>query len=242
MAQVVLVSGGRGGVGKSTICAFLGEALAGHGKTVLLWEGSHRSLDVLFGMSDGVLFDLSDAVAQRCELTDAMLCVGAGGRLRLLCAPLEEDFLPDSELCGELLSALDPHFDYIFIEVDGQDSSRLAAYATIADRAILVSTADRVSARVCRCISDMLAAQGVGDIRLCVNMLSNDFVRLRPIPDLDWLIDSICAQLICVIPFDRTLASVTAVGHAISLSNLSKMIFDNFAQRIMGNYIDLLVQ
>ena len=82
----------------------------------------------------------------------------------------------------------------------------------------------------------------MGDIRLCVNMLPRDFARTRPVPDLDWMIDSVCAQLISVVPWDRSLAGPARFDHEGSLSILAKMAFDNFAQRILGNYIDLLVQ
>ncbi len=242
MAQAILITGGRGGAGKSTVCAFLGETLAGFGKNVLLAEGSRRSLDVLFGVSQEMLFDLEDVFSRRCELDDAMLCVGGTNRLRLLCAPLSGTFTPDAGMCGALSDALKGYFDYVLIDVDGLNSGQLRAYASIAERAVIVSTADRVSARACRTVSDTLYEAGVRDIRLCVNMLSREFVRRRPVPDLDWMIDNICAQLISVIPFDRSLASVTDVGQVLALSNLSKIIFDNFAQRIMGNYIDLLVQ
>lgn len=86
MAQVILVTSGRGGAGKSTVCAYLGAALAACGKKVLLIEGSHRSLDVLLGAQDRVVFDLADALERRCELGEAM--VDACG-VRLLCAPLD---------------------------------------------------------------------------------------------------------------------------------------------------------
>ena len=62
MAQVILVTSGRGGAGKSTVCAYLGAALAACGTKVLLIEGSHRSLDVLLGAQDRVVFDLADAL------------------------------------------------------------------------------------------------------------------------------------------------------------------------------------
>lgn len=107
---------------------------------------------------------------------------------------------------------------------------------------MIVSAADAVSARAGRMVSDSLDAAGVEDIRLCVNLLTRDFVKLRPIPDLDWLIDQVCAQLIAVLPFDEGLVTPVAIGQNINLSNVSKIIFDNFAQRILGNYIDLLVQ
>lgn len=96
MAQVVLVTSGRGGAGKSTVCAYLGAALAACGKKVLLIEGSHRSLDVLLGAQDRVVFDLADALERRCELGEAM--VDACG-VRLLCAPLDLQPIIDGAAC-----------------------------------------------------------------------------------------------------------------------------------------------
>lgn len=117
MAQVILVTSGRGGAGKSTVCAYLGAALAACGKKVLLIEGSHRSLDVLLGAQDRVVFDLADALERRCELGEAM--VDACG-VRLLCAPLDLQPIIDGAACRELRAALEEHFDFILIEVDGR--------------------------------------------------------------------------------------------------------------------------
>lgn len=130
MAQVILVTSGRGGAGKSTVCAYLGAALAACGKKVLLIEGSHRSLDVLLGAQDRVVFDLADALERRCELGEAM--VDACG-VRLLCAPLDLQPIIDGAACRELRAALEEHFDFILIEVDGGDRVRLTAFAACAD-------------------------------------------------------------------------------------------------------------
>lgn len=140
MAQVILVTSGRGGAGKSTVCAYLGAALAACGKKVLLIEGSHRSLDVLLGAQDRVVFDLADALERRCELGEAM--VDACG-VRLLCAPLDLQPIIDGAACRELRAALEEHFDFILIEVDGGDRVRLTAFAACADRAVIVSAGGR---------------------------------------------------------------------------------------------------
>ena len=105
---------------------------------------------------------------------------------------------------------------------------------------MIVSTPDQVSVRDGRVVSDLLYRCGLEDIRLCVNQLTADFVRQRPVPDLDWMIDQVCAQLIAVVPYDKTLAQIAITP--TFLSNTSKNVFYNFAQRILGNYIDLLIQ
>lgn len=240
MAQMILVTSGRGGAGKSVVCAYLGAALAACGKNVLIMEASHRSLDVFLGVQERVLFDLADVLAHRCELGEATIVCENG--VRLICAPAAGDAPELGEwACAQLRSALDRHFDFILTEASGSDPA-LPALAACADRAVIVSAADRVSARDSRAVSDALAAVGVEDIRLCVNMLTHDFARERPVPDLDWMIDNVCAQLIAVVPFDRALVAPVSMEKNTNLANLTKIIFDNFAQRIMGNYIDLDLQ
>lgn len=236
-----MITSGKGGAGKSVVCAGLGEALARQGKRVLLLEGSRRSLDVMLGVCDNIMFDFSDVAGRNCDLADAMVAVGDTGLLHLVCAPVAEIVSVDAKLCRELIQAVAPHFDYVLIEADGMNRQILSAYAAAVKRAVLVCTPDRISARTCRVVSDALFAEHLSDIRLCVNSLPRDFEHQRAIPDLDWLIDNVCAQLIAVVPYDKSL-SAGPIGHSINLSNVSKMIFDNFAQRILGNYIDLLIE
>lgn len=240
MAEVILITSGKGGVGKSVVCGCLGAALASLEKQVLLLEASRRSLDVLFGVPEQVVFDLSDAAGGRCSLDDALLQLGETGRLQLICAPVGGAEPLGPALCGELIDALDAHFDFVLVDIDGTRPQELSAYAEPADRAVIVSTPDQVSVRDGRVVSDLLYRCGLEDIRLCVNQLTADFVRQRPVPDLDWMIDQVCAQLIAVVPYDKTLAQIAITP--TFLSNTSKNVFYNFAQRILGNYIDLLIQ
>ena len=89
MAQMILVTSGRGGAGKSAVCAYLGAAVAACGKTVLIIEASRRSLDVFLGVQDCVVFDLADALAHRCELGEATVTCENG--VRLICGPVAGD-------------------------------------------------------------------------------------------------------------------------------------------------------
>ena len=127
MAQMILVTSGRGGAGKSAVCAYLGAALAACGKTVLIVEASRRSLDVFLGVQDRVVFDLADALAHRCELGEAAIACENG--VRLICGPVAGDAPKLGEwACAQLRSALDGHFDFILAEMDGSDPA-LAALA-----------------------------------------------------------------------------------------------------------------
>lgn len=240
MAELIIVTGGKGGVGKSTVCALLGMALVQAGQRVLLLETGQRSLDVLLGCDD-VLYDLSDVLAKRCFPTDAFL--HAAG-VDYICAPPEgfihSASLPTAQELYEILEGVESSYDFILAEAPHRDEL-LEVFAELAERAVIVSTPDRASARGGRAASDLLARRGVWDIRLCVNMLPPDFVRTRPIPDIDWLIDTVCAQLMSIVSFEPELISGVLIGDSVKLSKGVRIVFENFAQRILGKYIDLWV-
>lgn len=237
MSERILITGGKGGVGKSTVCAMLGMALAREGKRTLLLEAGQRSLDVMMGC-ENVLYDFGDLLEGRCSVEDALL--SAGG-VDFLCAPPKGfSQMPDPRILWDLFRAWEETYHFILIEVPGQQEL-LSLFSQFIQRAVIISTADRTSARGGRMASDLLARRGIYDIRLCINMLPPDFLYTRPVPDLDWLIDTVCAQLICILPFEFRLISGMLLGNSVRLSHDISVIFDNFAQRILGKYIDLLV-
>ena len=187
MSERILITGGKGGVGKSTVCAMLGMALAREGKRTLLLEAGQRSLDVMMGC-ENVLYDFGDLLEGRCSVEDALL--SAGG-VDFLCAP-PKGFLqmPEPRILWDLFRAWEETYHFILIEVPGQQEM-LSLFSQFTQRAVIISTADRTSARGGRMASDLLARQGIYDIRLCINMLPPDFLYTRPVPDLDWLIDTV---------------------------------------------------
>lgn len=239
MTQKILITSGKGGVGTSTVCAFLGGRLAAAGKKVLMIELSQRSLDLMFGLSDRVVYDLGDLIEERCEPASAQLSTD-DAHLQLICAPAIGGLPAGLRGLKKTLEQLGNGFDYLLLDADGRDTRLMQTVGTVCDRAVIVSTADRASARDSRKLSDLLA-KSIAEIRLCVNMLPSDFLASRPVPDLDWMIDTVCAQLIAVVPLDPALISLQDIRSLVSSSKQTTKIFDNFAQRTMGNYIDLCV-
>ena len=247
MAQSILVTSGRGGLGKSVVCAGLAQAFSRLGQRVVLVEGTHRSLDMMYGVSQRVVFDWVDLLEERCTPQDALLPLeeapdeGEPAPL-LLCGPTYGAAIPPAPSLGQLTAQLGEFCDLLLVEAGEQPAPLLREWARVADRAVIVATPDPVAVRSGRAVSDLLDEEGVPDVRLCVNMLPGDFLKTRPVPDLDWMIDQVCAQLIAVVPYERIFALPMPIVKKLSLSNVAKIIFDNFAQRILGNYIDLWIQ
>ena len=121
MSQCILVTSGRGGLGKSVVVAGLARALALQGQRVALVEGTHRSLDLLFGVSQRAVFDWVDLVEGRCSLADALLPLEEaldgepGPAPALLCGPSYGAPLPPAPPLGELCARLEELYDLVLV-------------------------------------------------------------------------------------------------------------------------------
>ena len=94
MSKITMIASGKGGVGKSTVCAMLGTALAKSGKRVLIVELDMglRCLDIMLGVSNRAVYDLSDVITGRCTPRDAVVCCDSCENLYVTVAPNDPSF------------------------------------------------------------------------------------------------------------------------------------------------------
>ncbi|MGM9625586.1 MAG: P-loop NTPase [Eubacteriales bacterium] len=193
-AQIRVITSAKGGVGKSTVCANLGMALAMQGKRVLLidCDAENRCLDLMLGLENDVIFGLSDVLDGRCKISRAILACPTMPHLFLLpggCA--KSGILPEGmknndsirQFRGmlDILSdkkteadAVDPHsalfrFDYIFIDTPGGAQDTLMMAAACADEALIVSSAQTTAIRSAEKTASFLTGAGLEAQRLIIN-------------------------------------------------------------------------
>lgn len=242
MSSTTFITSGKGGVGKSTVCAGLATALALRGQRVLLIELSPRSLDVLLGVSHRTMLDVSDVLDERCTIEEAAISAGSTGKLKLLCAPIPYfSQLIKPAVFQALIAQAQAQADIILVDAPGVPHMA-GPLAPLCDSTVLVCTPDPVSCRDARAVSDMIFESGVKNPRLCINQLPANFARIRPVAHLDYVIDTVCAQLISVLPRARNASFAAPEDGDFNFPRGLFRPFDNFAQRIMGKYIDLWIQ
>lgn len=241
LAKIFAVLSGKGGVGKSTFCANTGIALSKKGKRVLLIDGdvTLRSLDLLLGVDEMVVYDWSDIINGRGDHEKVRLFYN--NRLQLLPAPLSLPESFDRDSFKSLVSAYSEMYDYIFIDCPAGVGELSLIYSACADECIIVATPDNVSARSACVMGNRLVESGFSEenIRLVINRMDEKAVKWGKLLNIDEVIDITYLRLLGVVPEDKRLMFSSVRGKSLPEHSPTAVAFCNIAERIMGKEIPL---
>lgn len=240
MSETILITAGKGGVGKSTVCTMLGTALAKQGHRVLMIETDCglRNLDIMNGAADRAVYDLSDVLLGQCEPIKAIIGSRMDERLFLIPAANKVSYVPERSGLEVLVSGLGEYYDYLLIDCPAGFSHTFFALLSVANRALVVVTPDLISAKDAARAGDLLLEGNVRDRRLIINRIPKRFRPCSSIPDLDAVIDLAGLQLIGAVPEDAQMSGCVNNGLPCP-SCPSAKIFDNIAWRITGTEVPL---
>lgn len=240
MAEIILVSSGKGGSGKSSFTAGVSRALAACGKKVLAvdFDIGLRSLDLLLGVSDKVVFDWGDLLLERCTAEQAIV----SGNVDLLAAPLRFNSAFTAEAVAKMMKSLKPHYDYIMIDSPAGIDRGFELAAAGAERAVVVSTPDSICVRSCGRAFDELDKMGISDIKLIINMFEVKPVCRHKLLNIDQCIDETGVQLLGIVPRDPNLGYCSVTGVTPGEFSPSTLAFSRIAKRITGKRVPLVCE
>ncbi|MGN0543393.1 MAG: P-loop NTPase [Acutalibacteraceae bacterium] len=240
MAQIILVASGKGGSGKSSFVTGVSSALAAMGKKVLAVDCDIglRSLDILFGVTEKIVFDWGDLILDRCTREQAVI----KGRADLLAAPRSfcDELTP--EAAAKLFKSFSEDYDYIFLDSPAGIDRGFQIAAAGADRAIVVSTPDSVCVRSCSRAFDELRRLGIEDVRLIINMFEVKPVCKRRLLNIDQCIDETGVQLLGIVPRDIAVGYSSVTGTAPGEFSPSTLAYSRIAKRITGKRVPLVCE
>ncbi len=243
MGAVTVITSGKGGVGKSTVTANLGAALARRGRRVLVLDADAglRSLDAMLGVTGELVYDLSDVVAGRCEPLQAVYACRNCAGLFVLPAPQSEQDVVPPDTMRLLVPELARYFDHVLIDSPAGLGRGFASAIAPAGRALVVCNTDPVCLRDAHKVRRYLMQGGVRQIRLVVNRFSYaSFQKTGAFGDLDEVIDAAGIQLIAVIPEELKLASYAFRGTPLSVRCPATEAFGRLAARLEGDQVPLM--
>ena len=243
MAKIIAVASGKGGVGKSSVTAGIGTALARLGKKVVLVDADIglRSLDLILGAADHVVYDWSDVLFKRCSISDAVLKIQRQPGLSLLPAPLTfPDAFTQQEIrdtCKEITDNYE--CDYIIIDCPAGIGDGFYLAVGPADEILVITTPDIICVRAAHIVDFALSKINKKNSRLIINRFTSSPIEMNILPNIDDIIDLIGIQLIGIVPEDQNITFSAVKGELISEKTKAGTAFTNIAKRLEGFNIPL---
>ena len=147
MSEVIVIASGKGGTGKTTVCACLAVALAKAKNKVLIidCDSGMRGIDMMLGISDALVYDISDIISGECTYTDALYRVEGDLELYSIAAPLYADDEVSPSLVKQLVGQVREDFDYILIDTPPLSAAAdVTTFMRFADKSFVVVRTDCV--------------------------------------------------------------------------------------------------
>ncbi|MFZ5647057.1 MAG: septum site-determining protein MinD [Bacillota bacterium] len=245
MGEVIVVTSGKGGVGKTTTTANLGTGLAQLGYKVCLVDADIglRNLDVVLGLENRIVYDITDVTGGHCRLRQALIKDKRFDGLFLLPAAQTKDktaVSPDQMkvLCDDLRQ----EFDYVIIDCPAGIEQGFKNAIAGADRAIVVTTPEVSAVRDADRIVGLLEAAELREPRLIVNRVRYKMVKAGDMMSIDDIIDILAIDLLGVVPEDEMVVITTNRGEPVIGDEKSRsgMAYRNIVRRITGEQVPLL--
>ena len=244
-ARVIVITSGKGGVGKTTTTANIGAALADKGHKVLLIDTDIglRNLDVVMGLENRIVYDLIDVIEGKCRVSQALIKDKRCQNLVLLpAAQIRDKNDVNTDQMKELIYSLKESFDYILIDCPAGIEQGFKNAIAAADEAIVVTTPEVSATRDADRIIGLLEAAGIKSPRIVVNRLRIDMVKDKNMLSVEDILDILAVKLLGVVPDDETVVISTNKGEPLVYKgdSLAAKAFKNIASRIEGVEVPLL--
>ena len=244
-ARVIVITSGKGGVGKTTTTANIGASLAEKGHKVLLIDTDIglRNLDVVMGLENRIVYDLIDVIEGRCRISQALIKDKRCQNLVLLpAAQIRDKNDVNVDQMKELISSLKDSFDYILIDCPAGIEQGFKNAIAAANEAIVVTTPEVSATRDADRIIGLLEAAGIKNPRLVINRLRIDMVKDKNMLSVEDILDILAVKLLGVVPDDENVVISTNKGEPLVYKgdSLAAKAFKNIASRIEGVEVPLL--
>ncbi len=245
MGEVIVVTSGKGGVGKTTTTANLGTGLAAASKKVCLVDADIglRNLDVVLGLENRIVYDIVDVTTGVCRLRQALIKDKRYEGLHLLPAAQTKDKTAvNPEQMIELCEELRKEFDYVIIDCPAGIEQGFKNAIAGADRAIVVTTPEVSAVRDADRIIGLLEAADLREPKLIINRYRPKMVNRGDMMSIDDMNEILAIDLLGVVPEDEQVVVTTNKGETVVRDDksLSGQAYRNITRRIMGENVPLM--
>jgi len=245
--RVIVVTSGKGGVGKTTITANLGMALANLGKKVVLIDADIglRNLDIVLGLENRIVYDIVDVIEEKCKLKQALIKDKRQNNLALLPAAQTRDksaVTPEQmvEVCNELKK----EFDIVIIDCPAGIEQGFKNAIAAATESLIVTNPEVSSIRDADRVIGLLEAEGRDMVapKLIVNRIRMEMVKENEMLNVEDVKEILGIDLLGIVPDDESIITSTNKGTpAVLIENsLAGQSLRDIARRLLGEDVPFM--
>ncbi len=244
-AQVITITSGKGGVGKTTAVANLAVALAMEGSKVVCIDGDIglRNLDVILGLENRIVYDIVDVIEGRCRLKQAMIRDKKLPGLYLIPAAQTRDknAVSPSDM-NRLIKELRPECDFVLIDSPAGIERGFKNAIAAADRVLVVTNPEVSAVRDADRVIGILEAEEKGPASLVINRLNPMLVRNHDMLSAEDVLDLLAVELIGIVPEDENVIIGSNRGAPVAADAKSRagQAFRNIAKRLRGESVPFM--
>ncbi len=240
--RIIVITSGKGGVGKTTTTANLAVALASEGHKVAAVDGDVglRNLDVIMGLENRIVYTLVDVIEGTCRLNQALIRDKRINNLYMI--PTAQSRTKDAVTAEQMLDVceqLRKEFDFVLIDSPAGIEAGFKNASAGADEALVVTTPEVSAVRDADRIIGLLESMEKAPISLIVNRIKPAMVKRGEMLSVEDVLDILAVDLIGVIPDDESVVTSSNKGEPLTFSSGSPAshAFSNIAKRICGNEV-----
>ncbi len=233
MARVIVITSGKGGVGKTTITANLGMHLASKNNRVCLidMDIGLNNLDVVMNMEDRVVYNMLDVIEHRCRVKEALVQDNTFPLLFLLSSGgLNQNLTITLSQIKAVISELHPTFDYILIDCPAGIDAGFKRAVSLAEEALVVTTPHLSSLRDADKVITILTSYNITSKRFVINRARGDLIQDKLMFDVHDIGKTLGIEFGGVIPDDDrvlTNTSATISNNKYALNRAFEILTNN---------------
>lgn len=243
MGEVIVVTSGKGGVGKTTTSANIGTGLAISGKSVVLIDTDIglRNLDVVLGLENRIVYNLVDVIEGNCRIKQALIKDKRYPGLHLLpSAQTRDKTAVNPEQMKKLTDQLREEFDYVILDCPAGIKQGFKNAIAGANRAIVVTTPEVSAIRDADRIIGLLNAYEMEQIDLVVNRLRPDMIKRGDMMSINDVVEILSIHLLGAVYDDENVVVATNHGEPLVCSqSYAGRAYLNICKRILGEEVPI---
>ncbi|MCS6925214.1 MAG: septum site-determining protein MinD [Candidatus Binatia bacterium] len=241
--RAIVITSGKGGVGKTTATANLGVGLAKHGCKVVMVDGDIglRNLDIIMGLENRIVYHLVDVVRGRCQVRQALVKDKRFPNLCLLPASqVDQKEAITPEQMRDLTAQLREEFDFVLIDCPAGIEQGFRNAVAGADEAIVITTPDVSPVRDADRVIGLLQ-NSLGDPQLIINRMSPEMVKRGDMLNQQDVLDILAVRLLGIVPEDEEVVIAGNRGAPVILNERSRsgQAYARIVRRILGEDVPI---